>query len=108
MTAAQTAILLLLTLGAIVTTLGDFYTTMIALQHGFTEMNPLNRWLFKKIGQPLTAFIELAAVLFLTAILAAKFSVHAAYAYAIGLTAVETVMCVRNYRLLKAAKISLK
>ena len=48
----------------VVAVLGDCYYTGIGLSKGLTEGNPLNRWLFGKIGQALTCFLEAAFVTF--------------------------------------------
>lgn len=104
---SQLALLVLLSATSLLTFLGDGYTTMVGLQHGFTEGNPLSRWLFKKIGQPLTLFVEAVAVLFAIGAVS-NYDLNASYAFAGIITAGEAVMCVRNYLLLKKAKISLK
>ena len=103
----QIGIFAVLCLIAVLATLGDFYTTMIALQHGFTEMNPLNRWLFKKIGQQWTAFIEIVFALFLAGAIS-NYSLSAGYVFVGGLCAIEIAMCIRSYFLLKKSNISLK
>lgn len=84
----------------------DQYTTMIGLQHGLTEMNPINKFLFAKIGQPLTAFIEGVAMLF-SGIGLSVWSPKAAFVFFGIIAAEETAMAVRNYLLLKKSKISL-
>lgn len=85
----------------------DSYTTTVGLQNGFTETNPLNSWLFNKIGLPLTTFIEAVIVLWLGAFLT-DYGWAPATAMFGTLTVTETFFAVRNYLRLKKAKISLK
>jgi hypothetical protein len=99
--------LLALSATALGTLLGDGYTTMVGLQHGFEEGNPVSRWLFKKIGLPWTLFTQGVALLFLIGAIS-NYDLNASYVFAGILTAGEAVMCVRNYLMLKKAKISLK
>jgi hypothetical protein len=85
-----------LTMGAC---LGDCYYTGIGLSKGLVEGNPLNRWLFKKIGQALTTFIEMVAVTFIGGFIAAKSCPAAATFWGI-IAVTETVMVIRNRKLL--------
>jgi hypothetical protein len=103
----QIAVLAALSASTLLSFLGDSYTTMVGLQHGLTEGNPISRWLFKKIGQAGTYFAEAVALLFAIATIS-NYDLNAAYLFAGIVTAGEAVMVVRNYRLLKARKISLK
>jgi len=103
----QLVLLFALSASSLLAFLGDGYTTMIGLQHGFKEGNPIARWLFKKIGQSGTLFVESVALLFAIGAIS-NYDLNAAYAFAGIITAGEAVMFIRNYRLLKKAKISLK
>jgi hypothetical protein len=51
--------------------LADYLTTIKGMDKGLVEANPLNNFLFKKIGLPLTTFIEAGLVLVITTIFAA-------------------------------------
>jgi hypothetical protein len=104
---AQLGLLLALCATSLLTLLGDGYTTMIGLQHGFVEGNPLAKWLFKKIGQSFTLFLEGTVLLFAIGAIS-NYDLNAAYVFAGILTAGEAAMCVRNYKLLKKSNISLK
>jgi hypothetical protein len=97
---------LLFALGAytIIAILADCWTTSLGLAGGLKEMNPINKFLFAKIGQALTTFIEGAAVLF-TGVLMSQLSPKAAFVYLGAIATEESVMAVRNYFKLKAAKI---
>ncbi len=103
----QLALLLALSASSLLTLLGDGYTTMIALQHGFVEGNPIAKWLFKKIGQQATLFVEGVGLLFAIGAIS-NYDLNMAYMFAGIMTAGEGYMCVRNYRLLKKSNISLK
>jgi hypothetical protein len=87
--------------------LADVYYTQSGMQLGLVEANPLNRFLFKKIGQGLTAFLEIGAFLFGTAILSVK-SPAGAFVTAGTVTVSETIMAIRNYKLVQKAKASKK
>ena len=83
----------------VVAVLGDCYYTGIGLSKGLTEGNPLNRWLFGKIGQALTCLLEAAFVTFAGGGIAV-YSMPAAFIFW-GIVAVgETWMVIRNRRLL--------
>jgi hypothetical protein len=92
---------------ASVAILADTYTTMIGLQHGFVEGNPLMRWLFKKVGISFATFLVGGFVLIFGAFLT-SYSVYGTDVYFGIIAAGEGFQAVRNYRKLKAAKISLK
>lgn len=79
--------------------LGDSYYTGIGLSKGLTEGNPINRWLFSKIGQALATFIEAVAITFIGLFIASH-SYPAAYTYWGIVAAVETYMVWRNRKLL--------
>lgn len=104
---SQLALLVALSASSLLTILGDGYTTIVGLQHGFTEGNPIARWLFKKIGQPLTIFVSAVSVLFLIGLIS-NYDLNASYAFAGIITAGEAAMVIRNYMMLKKNKISLK
>lgn len=106
-TAGQTGILAALCFTTVLAVMGDAYTTMIGLEHGFVEGNPIMKFLFSKIGQPLTVFLSAVAVLIGGAAIAAN-NLHAGYAYFAVISVSEGIMAARNYFKLKAAKISLK
>ncbi len=103
----QLAALIVLSLTSVATLLGDGYTTMVALQHGFVEGNPVARWLFKKIGQSFTLFAEAVVALFAIGAIS-NYNLNAAYLFAGILTAGEGAMFLRNYLKLKKSNISLK
>jgi hypothetical protein len=103
----QLALLVVLSLTSVLTLMGDGYTTMIALQRGFVEGNPIAKWLFGKIGQQWTLLVESVALLFAIGAIS-NYNLNMAYTFASIFTAGEAYMCVRNYRLLKKSNISLK
>jgi hypothetical protein len=105
-TAGQTWALAGLCTSSLLTVLGDGYTTMIGVQHGFVEGNPIMKFLFSKIGQSLSIFLSAVAVLGIGAVIAAH-NLDAGYMYLGIVFAGEGIMVVRNYLKLKAAKISL-
>jgi len=81
----------------------DAYYTQVGMLLGFTEANPINKFLFSKIGQPLTAFLEIGGFLVLNSI----FSVYSAagsFVVAGAIAGTETFMAIRNYKLVAAAK----
>lgn len=79
--------------------LGDVYYTSIGLSKGGREGNPINRWLFAKLGQAVTAFLEIAAVTF-TGVFIASQSMPLAFGYFAGLAVLETSMVYRNRKFL--------
>lgn len=86
--------------------LADNYTTMIALQHGMVEGNPLIRWMFKKVGTSFTAFLCGGTILIAGAAMTNYGAAKAATFF--GIIAVgEGIRALLNYRKLKALKISL-
>lgn len=89
---------------AAIAILGDFYTTQRGLEAGMTEMNPLNRWLFKKIGLPFTAWLEGIAFVG-TALAFVSYSENAATAYCTIVGAWEAYMYFRNKGILNKAKV---
>lgn len=103
----QIGLLALLSLSALGAVMGDAYTTMVGLQHGFVEGNPLMKWLFKKVGQSFAAFLSAVAVLFLGGLIS-NYDLTSAYTFLGIITAGEGFQAIRNWRKLKASKISLK
>lgn len=91
---------------ALVAIIGDYYTSMIGMQHGFVEGNPINRWLFSKISQPLTVFLEAAGICWAGAFLT-DYGAHVAEIFFGGVAIAEGIRALLNYKKLKAAKISL-
>jgi hypothetical protein len=87
--------------------LADVYTTETGLAHGFKEGNPLTRWLFSKIGPSATAFLVAGAVLLGVSISSVWAGAYSTYFGAV-LAGSETIVALRNFILLKNAKISLK
>jgi uncharacterized membrane protein len=83
----------------IIAILGDCYYTGIGLAKGFKEANPINRWLFGKIGQALTCFLE-AAVITIVGGVIMSFSMPATFVYWGAIAALETFMVYRNRKLL--------
>lgn len=104
---AQLVILAILCLTAVSAFLGDAYATMIALQHGYVEGNPITKWLFRKIGPSFTAFLSAVAILFFGGWISTH-SLGASYVFLGGISLTEGAIALRNYLKLKAAKISLK
>lgn len=82
---------------------GDFYTTMLGLDKGLGELNPINRWLFKKIGLQMTAWLEGVGYVFLSLLLA-NYSLGAASMYCGVLGAFETWMYIRNKNIISKLK----
>lgn len=107
-TVGQSMVTLSLGVAASLTYLADAYTTMIGLNNGrFSEGNPINRFLFKKIGLPLTVFLFGSAMLWFGGYLT-NYGVAKADTFFGIIAGVEALVALRNYKLLKAAKISLK
>ncbi len=100
MTDLQQVILFALIAGGTVAHLFDAYYTKQGLAKGLKESNPVNAFLFPKIGMELTTFLEGAAFI-ATALILSTFSGLGAIAYAGFITALETYMAIRNKKLLK-------
>ena|ERR1700741_967502 len=81
---------------------GDFVTTAIGMSKGDTEMNPFNRFLFGKIGQPFTAFIEIALAIGIAMV--GSMNPTFGWTVAGAVSAVETFNVIRNYLLLRKMK----
>src|SRR5208337_2894345 len=79
----------------LVAILGDTYYTGIGLAKGFKEKNPINRWLFPRLGQALTCFVEAAAITLVGGICIA-YSMPLAFGYWGLIAALETWMVYRN------------
>lgn len=92
---------------AVVIGVADYYTTMIGLQNGLMEGNPIARWLQAKIGLVASTFITLALAIFGIVLLCERFGWAAIVGVAIG-NGLETFNVIRNFILLKKSKISLK
>lgn len=88
------------------TYMADAYLTSVGLANGYTEGNPLNAWLFKKIGQSLTIFIEAAAVLIGGAALT-NYGAHVTELFFGGLAIGEGIVAFQNYIKLMLAKIKI-
>jgi len=104
---AQIGVLALLSLVTLLAILADGYTTSVALKNGFVEQNPIARWLFKKIGQPLTLFLDGVAILFLAGLFS-NYTLKGAYTFLGVVGGAEIFFATRNYLRLKKQKISLK
>lgn len=107
MTDTQSLWLFILVGAFILAYLADTYTTMIGLQHGFKEWNPLSRFLIGKLGISLNAFLTGSVVIFGVG-LSSKWIGADSLILAGGLAAGEAVMALRNYLMLRKAKISLR
>lgn len=83
--------------------IGDYYTTVRGLAKGLVEANPLNRWLFKKIGQPLTVWLEAVAATAVACVFGAHGLLYGSVYMAI-VAAGESAIVLRNYLKLKKAK----
>lgn len=83
--------------------LGDAYTTLKGFDVGLTEGNPVTRWMQKKLGFSLSAFVALGGFLLSAAILSVK-TPTGAFVYAGAVTGVEIFNTVRNYLLYKKYK----
>jgi hypothetical protein len=77
----------------------DYVTTSIGLGCGLIEANPVNKWLFAKIGQALTTFIEATLYLFLGGLML-FLSVKMAFIFVIAVLITEIVMVLRNGKLI--------
>jgi hypothetical protein len=82
---------------------GDSYYTAKGIYKGFKEGNPINRWLFAKIGQALTGFLE-GVLITGTGAIMSTYSMPAAFVYFGGIAALESWMIVRNRKLLGYTK----
>jgi hypothetical protein len=98
----------LLLVYGIAAVLGDSITTMIGLaaNKGFTESNPIARWMFAKIGQSLSCFLSGAVYLF-TALIFVSHNYVAGMVFTGAVAAAETYYAIHNYLLLKKLGISL-
>jgi hypothetical protein len=104
---AQVGVVALLCLVTVLAILADAYTTMIGLEHGLVEGNPLMKWLFKKVGLSFATFISGAAVLFIGGFISSYGLQYSDIYFGI-VSAGESVRALLNYRKLKAMKVSLK
>jgi len=100
MTDTQDLIIFLMSAGVLAASLGDYITTTIGLGKGLVEANPINKFLFSKIGQAGTAFIEIAAAIMMPVILGQYLGFGYGAAYAAGIIGLETYMTIRNYKLI--------
>jgi len=86
--------------------LGDAYYTGTGLAKGFKEANPINAWLFPKIGQALTCFLETAAITVTGGVIMSLTgkSMWQVAVYWGAIAVLETYMVYRNRKLLGYAK----
>lgn len=87
---------------------GDYITTVKAItEFGAVEKNPLNRFLFKKIGMPATTFAEVAVLLVMGCFLASQDLGYGVMFTSIvgGMQAFNLVRGIINYRKLKNKKV---
>ena len=93
----------------IVACVTDGITTMIGLgaNKGFTEGNPIARWMFKKVGESFTVFLGAVAYTF-TALIIGTHNWAAGMVYAGIVAAGEVYFTIHNYLLLKKLGIPLK
>jgi len=97
---SSSLIFFILTAYAIIACLGDTYTTETGFAKGYGEGNPVARFLQKKLGVSLSAFVTISAFI-ATATLAFKLKPIAGIIYAAAIAALETYMTIRNYKLVK-------
>ena len=103
----QSWIVFLLIAYGIVIGVMDYYTTMIALQHGDVELNPVAKWLQKWAGITYSTVISLAAFIIGGTLAAAHWGTPILYGLRMALAG-ETVNVAENFRFLKKQGISLK
>lgn len=103
----QIALFVVLLLAALGASLADYYTTVVGLQHGGFEGNPLMRWLFSKVGESFAEWLSMVLILFVAGIIA-NFTIVGALVYSALIAGGEGTQAYLNYRKLKAAGISLK
>jgi ABC-type tungstate transport system substrate-binding protein len=84
--------------------LADYYTTIKGMDKGLKEANPVNRWLFKKMGLPLTTFIEAGVVLAITTAFAAGYSYTAGTVFSSLVIVGKLYTVTRNLILLRKAR----
>lgn len=106
-TTLQSLVLFILIGTGIVACIADYITTVKGLAEGFKEANPINKFLFSKLGQPLTAFLEIAAFISVATLMAAS-SVEAAIGFAAAITVEEAIMAIRNARLKPTTAVAKK
>jgi hypothetical protein len=104
---SQTGILAATAFAFLLAFMADAYTTMVGLEHGSVETNPVSRWFFSKIGQTGTVFVQAVAILIGGAAMS-NWGFAPPEVFWGSLAVSETFFAVRNYLKLKAAKISLK
>lgn len=83
---------------ALLAQLADAWYTETGLKKGLVEGNPWNKFLISKVGVPAATFIGFSIFLVLSTIML-KLSPIAGIATAVGATALETVMTLRNKKL---------
>lgn len=91
----------------LVASLADAYTTSVFLTHpqdGIVEGNPVARWMFSKFGESLATWIAIVFYIFSAGIFAGL-NYKAGMVYTAAIAALETVMAIRNYGLLKKANL---
>ncbi len=99
---SQFLLFALISLG-VVASLGDAYTTMLGFGVNLVEGNPVARWLQKKLGFGLSAFVAIGAFILTASLLSVPTPVGA-FIFAGAITALETFNTIRNYRMFKKAK----
>jgi hypothetical protein len=89
----------LLTGLALFAIVADYITTIKAMDKGGYEGNPINRWLFKKIGPAFTTFIEAVFFLIVSAALFQAAGIGYSAGYSGFIASLESYMAIRNYLL---------
>lgn len=82
---------------------GDAYTTLKGFDVGLTEGNPVARYLQKKLGFALSAFLAIGVFILAASLLSVK-TPTGAFVFAGAITGLEVFNTVRNYLLYKKAK----
>lgn len=83
---------------AIVASLGDAYYTFKGFSIGLVEANPVARWLQKKLGNALSAFVAISAFVWVAG-LWLKFHPTGSFVFVATVAGVETFNTIRNYKL---------
>lgn len=101
MTGLQAFVLFALTGLGLFACLADIYYTETGVKKGLVEGNPINKFLFSKLGVPFTGFLETAMFIFTAVIMGTKVNFLAGCLFAGAITALETFNALRNRKLVK-------
>jgi hypothetical protein len=76
----------------------DYITTVKGMAKGLVEGNPIQKWLFGKIGVAAGSFVSMMATLLISFLFLGFAGIAPATVFALGVAAAETVQSILNYR----------